>query len=79
MRRSDAGRSILTPWGNKYALTSALPKWLPFGGDSLGTTAYEAIARPLGIIYLLILAVCPLLAWGKTDPKKFLRQAREAA
>ena len=57
-------------------LTSALPKWLPFGGDSLGTTAYEAIARPLGIIYLLILAVCPLLAWGKTDPKKFLRQAR---
>ena len=57
-------------------VSSALPKWLPFGGDSLGTTAYEAIARPLGIIYLLILAVCPLLAWGKTDPKKFLKQAR---
>ena len=57
-------------------LTSALPKWLPFGGDSLGTASYEAIARPLGIVYLLILSVCPLLAWGKTDPKKFLRQAR---
>ena len=57
-------------------LTSALPKWLPFGGDSLGTTSYEAIARPLGILYLLILAICPLLAWGKTDPGKFLRQAR---
>ncbi len=57
-------------------LSSALPKWLPFGGDSLGTTSYEAIARPLGIVYLLILAICPLLAWGKTDPKKFLRQAR---
>ena len=57
-------------------LTSALPKWLPFGGDSLGTTSYEAIARPLGIVYLLILAICPLLAWGKTDPGKFLRQAR---
>ena len=55
---------------------SALPGWLPFGGNSLGTTAYEAIARPLGIVYLLILAICPLLAWGKTDTKKFLRQAR---
>ena len=57
-------------------LTSALPRWMPFGGDSLGTTAYEAIARPLGIIYLFILAACPLLAWGKTDPKKFFKQAR---
>ena len=60
-------------------LAASLPKWLPFGGDSLGTTSYEAIARPLGIVYLLILAICPLLAWGKTDPKKFLRQARVPA
>ena len=57
-------------------VSSALPRWLPFGGDSLGVTAYEAIARPLGILYLLILALCPLLAWGKTDPRKFFRQAR---
>ena len=57
-------------------VASALPSWLPFGGNSLATTAYEAIARPLGVVYLLILAVCPLLAWGKTDPAKFFRQAR---
>lgn len=57
-------------------VSSALPAWMPFGGNSLGTTAYEAIARPLGIVYLLILAVCPLLAWGKTDAKAFARQAR---
>jgi len=57
-------------------VSSALPSWLPFGGNSLGTTAYEAIARPLGIVYLLILAICPLLAWGRTDPKTFFRQAR---
>ena len=54
----------------------ALPAPLPFAGASLGATAYEAIARPLGILYLLILAVCPLLAWGRTDPRAFLRQAR---
>lgn len=57
-------------------LSSAFPSWLPFGGSSLGTTSFEAIARPLGILYLLILAVCPLLAWGKTDLRLFLRQAR---
>lgn len=57
-------------------LSSALPSWLPFGGSSLDATSYEAIARPLGILYLLILAVCPLLAWGKTNPQTFLRQAR---
>ena len=60
-------------------VSSALPRWLPFGGDSLGATSYEAIARPLGIIYLLILAACPLLAWGKTDVRKFARQARVPA
>ena len=57
-------------------VAQALPSWLPFGGDSLGTTAYDAIARPLGIVYLLILAVCPLLAWGKTDMKRFAQLAR---
>lgn len=57
-------------------LSSTLPSWLPFGGDSLGTASYEAIARPLGILYLLILAVCPLLAWGKTDGRAFFKRAR---
>ena len=57
-------------------VSSALPSWLPFGGRSLGTTSYDSIARPLGIVYLFILAVCPLLAWGKTDPKKFFKRAK---
>ena len=57
-------------------VSSALPSWMPFGGEALGATAYEAIARPLGIVYLLILTVCPLLSWGKTDKAAFLRQAK---
>lgn len=57
-------------------LSPALPSWLPFGGNSLGTASYEAIARPLSILYLLILAACPLLAWSKTNLRTFLRQAR---
>ena len=37
---------------------------------------YNAIARPLGIAYLAILAVCPLLGWRRTDRKAFWRAAR---
>jgi cytochrome c-type biogenesis protein CcmF len=48
-------------------ISSALPKWLPFGGMSIPPTMYDAVARPVGILYLAILAFCPLLAWRKTD------------
>ncbi len=57
-------------------LTSALPTWLPFGGDSLSTGTYEAIARPLGILYLMIMSVCPLLSWSHTDGKLFRRRIK---
>ena len=57
-------------------VSSALPSWLPFGGQSLSAGTYDAIARPLGIIYCAIIAVCPLLSWGKTDRKAFLKQIK---
>lgn len=60
-------------------VSSALPTFLPFGGQSLSAGTYNAIARPLGIVYCFIIAVCPLLSWGKTDKKKFLKQAKVPA
>lgn len=57
-------------------ISQALPSWLPFGGDSLGKTAYNAIAHPLGIFYLFIMAVGPMLSWGKTDRARFLKDAK---
>ena len=57
-------------------ISSALPSFLPFGGSTVSTGTYNAIARPLGIVYLLILSCCPLLSWGKTLRSKFWRQAR---
>lgn len=57
-------------------VASALPTWLPLGGQVLSAGMYNTIARPLGILYLLILAVCPLLAWGKTQGKQFWKRAR---
>lgn len=60
-------------------LVPGLPSWLPLGGDALGASAFDAIARPLGIVYLLILALCPLLSWGKTEPAALLRTGRVPA
>ena len=57
-------------------VSSALPAWLPFGGASVSTGTYDAIARPLGVVYLLILTVCPLLSWGKTEGRQFWKRAR---
>ena len=62
-------------------VSSALPAHLfgipvPFGGQTVSAGTYNAIARPLGVIYLAILAVCPLLSWGRTEGKQFWKRAR---
>jgi cytochrome c-type biogenesis protein CcmF len=57
-------------------LASALPAWMPYGGLSLSSSTYNAIARPLGILYCLLMAVCPLLSWAKTDGRAFWKKAR---
>lgn len=57
-------------------VSSALPKGLPFGGQSLGANAYEFIARPVGLLYLVILAVCPILSWSVTTGKEFWKRAK---
>lgn len=57
-------------------VASALPGWLPLGGESVSSGTYEAIARPLGIVYLLMVAACPLLSWGRTASAAFWRRAK---
>ena len=56
-------------------VASALPTFLPFGGQSLSANSYNAIARPLGVIYCALIAVCPLLGWRKTSGQAFLKRA----
>ncbi len=34
---------------------------------SVGASTYDAVARPLGVVVLAMIAICPLLAWRKTD------------
>ncbi|PKQ15105.1 MAG: hypothetical protein CVT67_10955 [Actinobacteria bacterium HGW-Actinobacteria-7] len=48
-----------------------IPSWMPFAGQSIGATAYDLLARPIGVLYAFIIAVCPILSWRKTDPATF--------
>lgn len=57
-------------------VASALPSWLPFGGQALSAGTYNAVARPLGVLYCLVLAECPLLGWRSTDRADFLARAK---
>jgi cytochrome c-type biogenesis protein CcmF len=34
---------------------------------TVGASTYDAVARPLGVVILAMIAICPLLAWRKTD------------
>lgn len=57
-------------------LSSILPSWMPFGGQTVSADTYNAIAAPLGIAYGTVVAVCPLLSWCKTDASQFWKRAR---
>jgi cytochrome c-type biogenesis protein CcmF len=45
--------------------TVAVP--LIFPDRAVGASTYDLVARPLGVAILAMIAVCPLLAWRKTD------------
>jgi len=47
-----------------------------FGGKSYGPATYDAIARPVGILYVFIMAVCPLLSWRKTEGPLFWKRVK---
>lgn len=57
-------------------LASALPTWLPLGGQSIKPPAFDSLARPLGIFYILVMTACPILAWGGGDMKKLWERAK---
>ncbi|MDP2300059.1 MAG: cytochrome c biogenesis protein CcsA [Coriobacteriia bacterium] len=57
-------------------LTSAFPSWMPLGGQSIKPPAFDALARPLGIFYILVMTACPILAWGGGDWKKLWERGK---
>lgn len=57
-------------------VVALLTLWPAFGGKSFGPETYNALAHPLGIIYVAIMAVCPLLSWRKTLGPAFWVKAK---
>ncbi|MDO4596369.1 MAG: cytochrome c biogenesis protein CcsA [Coriobacteriaceae bacterium] len=60
-------------------ISSALPSWMPLGGSVVNAGAFNAVARPVGTLFCLLMAVCPMLGWRKTDGKRFARNMRVPA
>lgn len=52
-------------------LAPALPELLPFGGSTISASSFNALARPVSILFLLLAALCPFLSWKKTDAREF--------
>ncbi len=40
---------------------------------SVGPAFYSRVFTPLGAAVILVIAICPLLAWGKSSPQRVLR------
>lgn len=68
--------AVLTAY---LTVTSALPGWLPLGGSVIAAGAFNAVARPVGVLFCLLMAVCPMLGWRKTDGAAFARNMRVPA
>lgn len=59
-------------------VSSALPtlvpfvgKYLPGAGQNFSAATYNSVAHPVGVLYVLLIAVCPLLMWNRTDGGTF--------
>ncbi len=57
-------------------VSSALPSWLPLGGQVVSAGVYNAVARPATALFGLLMAVCPLLGWRRTEGAAFWRNFR---
>lgn len=46
----------------------------PFFGTELKADFYNRLAEPIGLLYLLLITICPFLGWTKTGSGKLLKQ-----
>jgi len=84
----DAGQfvSLISKEGSYYlnnvlmlfsALLVALLTLSPaLQGPTFSAPTFDLLARPVGIFYVLLMAVCPILSWGVTEPETFWKRAK---
>ncbi len=59
-------------------LVAALTLSPALGGPTFSAPTFDLLARPVGIFYVLLMAVCPILSWGSHRLRDLL-EAREVA
>jgi cytochrome c-type biogenesis protein CcmF len=47
-----------------------------FKGATYSAASFNLLARPLGIFYVLLMTVCPILSWGATEAATFWKRAK---
>jgi cytochrome c biogenesis factor len=45
-------------------------------GPTFSPATFDLLARPIGILYVLLMALCPILSWGVTDRETFWKRAK---
>ncbi|HEY5112779.1 MAG TPA: cytochrome c biogenesis protein CcsA [Coriobacteriia bacterium] len=45
-------------------------------GPTFSASAFDLLSRPVGIIFVLIMTVCPILSWGATGAAAFWKRAK---
>jgi cytochrome c-type biogenesis protein CcmF len=53
-----------------------LTSWWPGAGKTFGIATFNTLARPIGIFYIFVMSVCPILSWGGGEPGSFMRRAK---
>jgi cytochrome c-type biogenesis protein CcmF len=48
----------------------------PVLGKTFGGSTFDLLARPMGILYVAIMAICPILSWRKTEGVAFWKRVR---
>jgi cytochrome c-type biogenesis protein CcmF len=47
-----------------------------FGGPTFSGPSFDLLARPIGIFFVLMMTVCPILSWGATGWDDFWKRAK---
>jgi len=47
-----------------------------FKGPTFSAPSFDLLARPIGIFFIFMMTVCPILSWGATGPGAFWKRAK---
>jgi cytochrome c-type biogenesis protein CcmF len=85
-RGADEFTSLMSKEGSYYfnnvvmlfssILVAGLTMSPAFRGPTFNAASFDLLARPLGILYVLLMTVCPVLSWNATDRETFWKRAK---